>query len=138
MLGHCTIYKCANGIIYYTCTLLVKCFFFYHQLYGEYREHPGGSQRREATRLLTERQRKKHSGHHHHSHHGHHGRSLSRSRHRTHHHLELEIGSHDRQEQEEAHTSSFKKRRSYSKCRGQGACRGLAVAVWPYRDLIRR
>ncbi|XP_056597262.1 chloride channel protein 1a [Triplophysa dalaica] len=86
-------------------------------LYGEYREHPGGSQRREATRLLTERQRKKHGGHHHHSHHGHHGRSHSRSRHRTHHHLELEIGSHDRQEQEEAHTSSFKKRRSYSKCR---------------------
>ncbi|XP_016311871.1 chloride channel protein 1-like [Sinocyclocheilus anshuiensis] len=80
-------------------------------LYGEYREHPGGSQRREASRLLMERQRKKHGHHHHHSHHG---RSHSRSRH----HLELDIGSiHDRQEEEQGHTSSFKKRRSYSKCR---------------------
>uniref|UniRef100_A0A673FIH3 Chloride channel protein 1-like n=1 Tax=Sinocyclocheilus rhinocerous TaxID=307959 RepID=A0A673FIH3_9TELE len=85
--------------------------FFCDQLYGEYREHPGGSQRREASRLLMERQRKKHGHHHHHSHHG---RSHSRSRH----HLELDIGSiHDRQEEEQGHTSSFKKRRSYSKCR---------------------
>uniref|UniRef100_A0A672PCZ6 Chloride channel protein 1-like n=1 Tax=Sinocyclocheilus grahami TaxID=75366 RepID=A0A672PCZ6_SINGR len=60
--------------------------FFCDQLYGEYREHPGGSQRREASRLLMERQRKKHGHHHHHSHHG---RSHSRSRH----HLELDIGS---------------------------------------------
>ncbi|XP_042632372.1 chloride channel protein 1-like isoform X2 [Cyprinus carpio] len=84
-------------------------------LYGEYREHPGGSQRREATRLLMERQRKKHGHHHHHSHHG---RSHSRSRQHSHHPLELDIGSiHDRQEEEQGHTSSFKKRRSYSKCR---------------------
>ncbi|XP_016133295.1 chloride channel protein 1-like isoform X2 [Sinocyclocheilus grahami] len=66
-----------------------------------------------------ERQRKKHGyghGHHHHGHHhhSHHGRSHSRSRH----HVELDIGSiHDRQEEEQGHTSSFKKRRSYSKCR---------------------
>uniref|UniRef100_A0A8C1GVY9 Chloride channel, voltage-sensitive 1a n=1 Tax=Cyprinus carpio TaxID=7962 RepID=A0A8C1GVY9_CYPCA len=96
-------------------------------LYGEYREHPGGSQRREATRLLMERQRKKHGhGHHHHGHHhyNHHGRSHSRSRHHSRHHsrqhVEPDIGSiHDRQEEEEeqGHTSSFKKRRSYSKCR---------------------
>ncbi|XP_050992719.1 chloride channel protein 1a isoform X2 [Labeo rohita] len=92
-------------------------------LYGEYREHPGGSQRREATRLLMERQRKKHGHHHHHHlhghhHHSHHGRSHSRSRHHSHHHEELDIGGiHDRQEEEQGHTSSFKKRRSYSKCR---------------------
>ncbi|XP_017207771.1 chloride channel protein 1a isoform X3 [Danio rerio] len=91
-------------------------------LYGEYREHPGGSQRREATRLLMERQRKKHGHHHHHGHyhHAHQGRSHSRSRSRHHSrpHLDLEIGSiHDRPEEEQGHTSSFKKRRSYSKCR---------------------
>uniref|UniRef100_A0A8C2JCY2 Chloride channel, voltage-sensitive 1a n=2 Tax=Cyprinus carpio TaxID=7962 RepID=A0A8C2JCY2_CYPCA len=96
-------------------------------LYGEYREHPGGSQRREATRLLMERQRKKHGhGHHHHGHlhYNYHGRSHSRSRHHSRHHsrqhVEPDIGSiHDRQEEEEeqGHTSSFKKRRSYSKCR---------------------
>uniref|UniRef100_W5KQE4 Chloride channel, voltage-sensitive 1a n=1 Tax=Astyanax mexicanus TaxID=7994 RepID=W5KQE4_ASTMX len=90
-------------------------------LYGEYREHPGGSQRREATRLLTERQLRKHGhhhhhhGHHHHRHHGHHGHhSRSHSRHR--HHLEQEIGS-DGEKPEEIHTSSIKKQRSYSKCR---------------------
>ncbi|XP_073787314.1 chloride channel protein 1a isoform X4 [Danio rerio] len=93
-----------------------------HTLYGEYREHPGGSQRREATRLLMERQRKKHGHHHHHGHyhHAHQGRSHSRSRSRHHSrpHLDLEIGSiHDRPEEEQGHTSSFKKRRSYSKCR---------------------
>uniref|UniRef100_A0AAR2JZW0 Chloride channel protein n=1 Tax=Pygocentrus nattereri TaxID=42514 RepID=A0AAR2JZW0_PYGNA len=87
-------------------------------LYGEYREHPGGSRRREATRLLTERQLKKHGAHHHHGHHqhGHHGRS--HSRHRSRRHLELEIGSfHDREKPEETHTSSIKTRRSYSKCK---------------------
>uniref|UniRef100_A0A8B9JDS7 Chloride voltage-gated channel 1 n=1 Tax=Astyanax mexicanus TaxID=7994 RepID=A0A8B9JDS7_ASTMX len=89
-------------------------------LYGEYREHPGGSQRREATRLLTERQLRKHGHHHHHHghhhrHHGHHGHhSRSHSRHR--HHLEQEIGS-DGEKPEEIHTSSIKKQRSYSKCR---------------------
>ncbi|XP_072530553.1 chloride channel protein 1a [Salminus brasiliensis] len=94
-------------------------------LYGEYREHPGGSRRREATRLLTERQLRKHGGHHHgHHHHGHHGQhgqhsrhGRSHSRHRRHHHLELEIGSTRDKENEETHTSSIKKQRSYSKCR---------------------
>nr|XP_055076653.1 chloride channel protein 1a isoform X1 [Misgurnus anguillicaudatus] len=99
-------------------------------LYGEYREPPGGSQRREATRLLTERQRKKHGGSHHHGHphghhhhHAHHGQGHSGNRHhghrhRGHHHQQLETGSApDKQEQEQTQTSSFKKRRSYSKCR---------------------
>ncbi|TRY96199.1 hypothetical protein DNTS_009400 [Danionella cerebrum] len=81
-------------------------------LYGEYREHPGGSQRREATRLLMERQRKKH-GHHHH--HGHHRRS--RSRHHSPTNPDPETGSVDRPPDEQHHSSSFKKRRSYSKCR---------------------
>ncbi len=97
--------------------------FFCAQLYGEYREHPGGSQRREATLLLMERQRKIHGhGHHHHGHHHHsrNWRSHSRSRHHSRHRVEPDIGSiHGRQEEEQGHTSSFKKRRSYSKCRGQ-------------------
>ncbi|XP_066530900.1 chloride channel protein 1a [Hoplias malabaricus] len=98
----------------------VALFLLYKWLYGEYREHPGGSRRREATRLLTERQLKKHGGHHHgHHHHGHHGHhSRSHSRHHSRHHEEVEIGStHDREKPEETHTSSLKKQRSFSKCR---------------------
>ncbi|XP_045082285.1 chloride channel protein 1-like isoform X2 [Coregonus clupeaformis] len=98
-------------------------------LYGEYSEHPGGSGRREATRLLTERQWKKHDhghhpqhrhGHHHHGHHhghphGHrHGHGLH-SRHRGRHHSD-EAG-HAHMATEQGNPLSIKKRRSYSKCR---------------------
>ncbi|XP_021427612.2 chloride channel protein 1 isoform X2 [Oncorhynchus mykiss] len=102
-------------------------------LYGQYSEHPGGSgRRREATRLLTERQWKKHDhhhhghhpqhrhGHHHHSHHhGHphshtHGRG-HHSRHRGRHHSDEAGQAHEATEQ--GNPLSIKKRRSYSKCR---------------------
>uniref|UniRef100_A0A8C1GBR0 Chloride channel, voltage-sensitive 1a n=1 Tax=Cyprinus carpio TaxID=7962 RepID=A0A8C1GBR0_CYPCA len=101
----CKLFQRNVSAIYLLISWVTKpVIFFCDQLYGEYREHPGGSQRREATRLLMERQRKKHGHHHHHSHHG---RSHSRSRQHSHHPLELDIGSiHDRQEEE-----------SYSKCR---------------------
>uniref|UniRef100_A0A3Q2Q6R8 Chloride channel, voltage-sensitive 1a n=1 Tax=Fundulus heteroclitus TaxID=8078 RepID=A0A3Q2Q6R8_FUNHE len=88
-------------------------------LYGEYQEHHGGSGRREATRLLTERQIKKHGNHH---------QSRGRTRHGRHQH-----GNHSRQKKrfqpnreneagdeqmaEKEFTSSMRKMRSYSKCR---------------------
>ncbi|KAK6323685.1 hypothetical protein J4Q44_G00060240 [Coregonus suidteri] len=101
-------------------------------LYGEYCEHPGGSGRREATRLLTERQWKKHHhlhhghrpqhhhGHHHHGHHhGHpHGHTHGHghhSRHRGRHHSDE--GGHAHMAAEQGNPLSIKKRRSYSKCR---------------------
>uniref|UniRef100_A0A8C1YGZ1 Chloride channel, voltage-sensitive 1a n=1 Tax=Cyprinus carpio TaxID=7962 RepID=A0A8C1YGZ1_CYPCA len=74
----CKLFQRNVSAIYLLISWVTKpVIFFCDQLYGEYREHPGGSQRREATRLLMERQRKKHGHHHHHSHHG---RSHSRSR----------------------------------------------------------
>ncbi|XP_071223636.1 chloride channel protein 1-like isoform X1 [Salvelinus alpinus] len=102
-------------------------------LYGEYSEHPSGSgRRREATRLLTERQWKKHDhhqhghhlqhrhGHHHHSHHHGHPHSHTHghghhSRHRGRHHSDEAGPAHTATEQ--GNPLSIKKRRSYSKCR---------------------
>ncbi|XP_042151568.1 chloride channel protein 1 isoform X2 [Oncorhynchus tshawytscha] len=102
-------------------------------LYGEYSEHPGGSgRRREATRLLTERQWKKHDhhhhghhpqhrhGHHHHSHHHGHPHSHTHghghhSRHRGRQHSD-EAG-HAHMATEQGDPLTIKKRRSYSKCR---------------------
>eukprot|EP00063_Salmo_salar_P058072 XP_014032907.1 PREDICTED: chloride channel protein 1-like isoform X3 [Salmo salar] len=102
-------------------------------LYGEYSEHPGGSgRRREATRLLTARQWKKHDhhhhghhpqhrhGHHHHSHHHGHPHSHTHghghhSRHRGLHHSD-EAG-HAHMATEQGNPLSIKKRPSYSKCR---------------------
>ncbi|XP_062385324.1 chloride channel protein 1a isoform X2 [Sardina pilchardus] len=85
-------------------------------LYGEYHEHPGSSRRKEATRLLTERQWKKHHhhGHHHHGHRGH-----SRSHHGRHHsrHPDTEADIGKSSKSEHGQMSSLKKRRSYSKCR---------------------
>uniref|UniRef100_A0A8C2G9M3 Chloride channel, voltage-sensitive 1a n=1 Tax=Cyprinus carpio TaxID=7962 RepID=A0A8C2G9M3_CYPCA len=73
----CKLFQRNVSAIYLLISWVTKpVIFFCDQLYGEYREHPGGSQRREATRLLMERQRKKHGHHHHHSHHG---RSHSRN-----------------------------------------------------------
>uniref|UniRef100_A0A8C1G670 Chloride channel, voltage-sensitive 1a n=1 Tax=Cyprinus carpio TaxID=7962 RepID=A0A8C1G670_CYPCA len=67
----CKLFQRNVSAIYLLISWVTKpVIFFCDQLYGEYREHPGGSQRREATRLLMERQRKKHGHHHHHSHHG--------------------------------------------------------------------
>ncbi|KAM6959194.1 chloride channel protein 1a [Aplochiton taeniatus] len=101
-------------------------------LYGEYHENSGGSVRREATRLLTERQLKKHGqqhhGHHrhqgHHRHglpHGHHGHSHEHGHHRRHgkrNHSDTEAElPHADPAMENSHISSIKKRRSYSKCR---------------------
>ncbi|CAN9503649.1 unnamed protein product [Ophioblennius macclurei] len=98
-------------------------------LYGEYQEHQGVSGRREATRLLTERQIKKHGKHAHgrpprhahgrrghgqngvHSRHGHH------SRHRTRHQSDVETEAAEEQPAEPELTSSSKKKRSFSKCR---------------------
>ncbi|XP_062414516.1 chloride channel protein 1-like [Pungitius pungitius] len=99
-------------------------------LYGEYQENQGGSGRREATRLLTERQIKKHGNHHrgygrtrhgrrgpgqngfHGRHqHGHHARQRNRR------HSNTEADEQDEQMSEPGLPSSMKKRRSYSKCR---------------------
>lgn len=104
------------------------------QLYGEYQEHHGGSGRREATRLLTERQIKKH-GTHPHSHgkvrhgHGHrshgqdgcHGRHQHSSYNRQRNRRQSTMGKETTYEQrtEADLMSSMKKKRSYSKCRGK-------------------
>ncbi|XP_047239627.1 chloride channel protein 1-like isoform X2 [Girardinichthys multiradiatus] len=93
-------------------------------LYGEYQEHQGGSGRREATRLLTERQIKKH-GNHHHSHgrtrhvHGRHSHShqhADHSRQKTRFQPNMENEAADEQMAENEFTS-MRKMRSYSKCR---------------------
>lgn len=104
------------------------------QLYGEYQEQQGGSGRREATRLLTERQIKKH-GTHPHSHgkvrhgHGHrsygqdgcHGRHQHSSYNRQRNRRQSTMGTETTYEQrtEADLMSSMKKKRSYSKCRGK-------------------
>uniref|UniRef100_UPI0037E792C6 chloride channel protein 1a n=1 Tax=Semicossyphus pulcher TaxID=241346 RepID=UPI0037E792C6 len=101
-------------------------------LYGEYQEHQGGSGRREATRLLTERQIKKHGNHPrshgrtrhgrrshgqngYHSRHGHQHGYHSRQRNRRQSNMETEPV--EEQPDEPDQTSSMKKKRSYSKCR---------------------
>ncbi|XP_044027910.1 chloride channel protein 1-like [Siniperca chuatsi] len=103
-------------------------------LYGEYQEHQGGSGRREATRLLTERQIKKHGNHPrshgrtrhghgrrghgqngYHNRHGHQHSYHSRQRNRRQSNMETEDA--DEQTAEPGLTSSMKKKRSYSKCR---------------------
>ncbi|MED6288430.1 Chloride channel protein 1, partial [Characodon lateralis] len=93
-------------------------------LYGEYQEHQGGSGRREATRLLTERQIKKH-GNHHHSHgrtrhvHGRHSHSHQHADHirqKTRFQPNMENEAADEQMAENEFTS-MRKMRSYSKCR---------------------
>uniref|UniRef100_A0A3Q2EIA8 Chloride channel, voltage-sensitive 1a n=2 Tax=Cyprinodon variegatus TaxID=28743 RepID=A0A3Q2EIA8_CYPVA len=95
-------------------------------LYGEYQEHHGGSGRREATRLLTERQIKKHGNHHHHGQgrtrhgrgrHGHGHQHGIHSRHRTRFQLYMENETAEEQMAEKEFTSSMRKMRSYSKCR---------------------
>ncbi|XP_076611490.1 chloride channel protein 1-like [Chaetodon auriga] len=101
-------------------------------LYGEYQEHQGGSGRREATRLLTERQIKKHGNHPrshgrtrhgrrshgqngYHGRHGHQHGYHSRQRNRRQSNMEAEAD--DGQAAEPDLMSSMKKKRSYSKCR---------------------
>ncbi|XP_070702222.1 chloride channel protein 1-like [Pempheris klunzingeri] len=101
-------------------------------LYGEYQENQGGSSRREATRLLTERQIKKHGnhprshgrtrhgrrGHGHNGYHGRHGHQYgyhSRQRNRPQYNMEAEAAEEHAAEPDL--TSSMKKKRSYSKCR---------------------
>uniref|UniRef100_A0A669EP09 Chloride channel, voltage-sensitive 1a n=1 Tax=Oreochromis niloticus TaxID=8128 RepID=A0A669EP09_ORENI len=101
-------------------------------LYGEYQENQGGSGRREATRLLTERQIKKHRTHHcshartRHGHgHGRRGQNGYHSRHqysyysrqRNRRQSNMETDAADEQTAEPDLTSSVKKKRSYSKCR---------------------
>ncbi|KAM9723965.1 chloride channel protein 1 isoform 1-T1 [Menidia menidia] len=71
-------------------------------LYGEYREQLGNFARREAARLLTERQCRKQAGD---STPGRRGHSR-----RHHHHQGVTLESH------QSHTSSIKKPRPYSKC----------------------
>lgn len=104
------------------------------QLYGEYQEHQGGSGRREATRLLTERQIKKHGNHpcgQARTRHGHgcrgHGQNGYHSRHQRSSHSRqksrrqsvMEAEAADEQSTEPGVMSSMKKKRSYSKCRGE-------------------
>ncbi|XP_036070082.1 chloride channel protein 1 isoform X2 [Oryzias melastigma] len=90
-------------------------------LYGEYQEHHGTSGRREATRLLTERQIKKHGRHDHRkTRHGHHGRGHQHgyhSRQRAKHKANMDNENVDDQPPAEDFIFSLKKKRSYSKCR---------------------
>ncbi|XP_037650050.1 LOW QUALITY PROTEIN: chloride channel protein 1a [Sebastes umbrosus] len=101
-------------------------------LYGEYQENQGGSGRREATRLLTERQIKKHGNHprshgrtrhgrRSHGQNGYHSRHQhgyhSRQRNRRQSNMEAEGDEQDEQTAEPDLTSSTRKKRSYSKCR---------------------
>ncbi|XP_047454427.1 chloride channel protein 1 isoform X1 [Mugil cephalus] len=71
------------------------------QLYGEYREQLGNFARREAARLLTERQWKRQAGD---------NTTGRRGQGRRHHHHHLTLESHH------SHGSSTKKPRPYSKC----------------------
>ncbi|XP_031431690.1 chloride channel protein 1 [Clupea harengus] len=73
------------------------------ELYGEYREQLGSFARREATRLLTERQLRKHAG----------DATATRRSHGRPHHIPLETGPSS---SGFSHTSSVKKTRPYSKC----------------------
>uniref|UniRef100_A0A8C8A6G3 Chloride channel, voltage-sensitive 1a n=1 Tax=Oryzias sinensis TaxID=183150 RepID=A0A8C8A6G3_9TELE len=90
-------------------------------LYGEYQEHHGASGRREATRLLTERQIKKHGRHDHrktrHAHHGQGHQHGYHSRQRFKHNANMDNDNVDEQPPEEDFIFSLKKKRSYSKCR---------------------
>ncbi|RVE66839.1 hypothetical protein OJAV_G00111350 [Oryzias javanicus] len=87
-------------------------------LYGEYQEHHGTSGRREATRLLTERQIKKHGRHdHRRTRHGHHGRGHQHgyhSRQRAKHEARMDNENVDDQPPAEDFIFSLKKKRSYS------------------------
>lgn len=75
------------------------------QLYGEYREQLGNFARREAARLLTERQWRRQAGD---------TTAAGRKGHgrRHHHHHPMTLESHH------SHVSSTKKPRPYSKCQG--------------------
>lgn len=73
------------------------------QLYGEYREQLGNFARREAARLLTERQWRRHAGD---------TTAAARKGHGRRHHHPVTLESHH------SHTSSTKKPRTYSKCQG--------------------
>lgn len=77
------------------------------QLYGEYREQLGNFARREAARLLTERQWRRQAGDTTATARKGHGR-----RHHHHHHHPVTLESHH------SHASSTKKPRPYSKCQG--------------------
>ncbi|XP_039550325.1 chloride channel protein 1 isoform X3 [Pimephales promelas] len=72
-------------------------------LYGEYREQLGNVARREATRLLTERQRKRHAG----------NSKATRRGHGRAHHASLDVGP---MTSGLSPSSSIKKPRPYSKC----------------------
>ncbi|XP_076864180.1 chloride channel protein 1a isoform X2 [Brachyhypopomus gauderio] len=92
-------------------------------LCGEYREHPGGSHRREATRLLRERQLKKRDGHRQQQlQHGHfsqgsqHKWRPSHAPHGSQEHPDVETGGAP-YGPEQSHMMSLKKQRSYSKCK---------------------
>lgn len=82
---------------------LAFCLF---QLYGEYREQLGNVARREATRLLTERQRKRHAG----------NAKATRRGHGRAHHASLDVGP---MTPGLSPSSSIKKPRPYSKCQGE-------------------
>lgn len=73
------------------------------QLYGEYREQLGNFARREAARLLTERQWRRHAGD---------TAATARKGHGRRHHHPVTLESHH------SHASSTKKPRTYSKCQG--------------------
>ncbi|CAJ1083069.1 chloride channel protein 1-like [Xyrichtys novacula] len=96
-------------------------------LYGEYQENQGGSSRREATRLLTERQIKKHGSHprshgrirhgrRSHGQNGYHSRHSYYSKQRNRRQSNMETEPAEEQTAEPDQASSVTKKRSYSKC----------------------
>ncbi|XP_037549249.1 chloride channel protein 1 [Nematolebias whitei] len=92
-------------------------------LYGEYQEHQGGSGRREATRLLTERQIKKHGIKKHNNHgrtrhsHGHGLQHGCHNRQKAKFQPNVENEAADEKTAEKDLTSCLQKKRSFSKCR---------------------
>lgn len=103
--------------IHQTNTYLTLRVFHLFQLYGEYREHLGNFARREAARLLTERQWRRQAGDS--------STAAGRRGHSRwhHHHHSVTLESHP------SHTSSStKKPRPYSKCQGdQQECGVITV-----------
>ncbi len=101
------------------------------QLYGEYREQLGNFARREAARLLTERQWRRQAG----DNTAATGRKGHGRRHHHHHHHPVTLESH------QSHSSSTKKPRPYSKCQGdQQECYSTQTHTFRYftKGILRR
>ena len=104
----CSKHVVSRLVWFFGFTVHCQCFLVL-QLYGEYREQLGNFARREAARLLTERQWRRQAG----DNAAASGRKgHGRRPHHHHHHHPVALESH------QSHASSTKKPRPYSKCQG--------------------